>query len=116
MATKIPDAVATKASLIAGAITPSDADELPPKLLKVSSMDTTVPKSPMNGEVEDMIESQDKPTVASFSDKAKQTFKSFGFKVSPELHFFKIESFRTFFAPISIEFKEAFSRPAHEAR
>lgn len=72
----MPAAVATRASLIAGAIIPKDALELCPKPLKVSRIDTTVPKRPINGDVEAIIESQAKPLVAFFSATFLQTAKS----------------------------------------
>lgn len=106
----MPLAVATRASPIAGAITPKDALEALPNPLNVSRIETTVPNSPINGDVDAMIDNHDNPIVASFSANPEHTFKSFGFIVEPEEHCLKIESLRTFFAPINIEFRDAFSR------
>ncbi len=63
MATAIPAAVAISASDIAGATTLKEALDCPPNLVKVSSIPMTVPKSPINGEVEAIIESQVSPFV-----------------------------------------------------
>ena len=63
MATAIPAAVAMSASEIAGATTESDAEDCAPNFENVSSMPITVPKRPIKGEVEAMIESQVSPLV-----------------------------------------------------
>jgi len=51
------------ASEIAGATTESDALDCAPSLEKVSSIPITVPKRPIKGEVEAIIESQVSPLV-----------------------------------------------------
>ena len=66
IATKIPHPVATSASLIAGAIV-SMPEFPPPSFEKVSRILTTVPNSPMNGEVEAIIDSHVSPLVESRS-------------------------------------------------
>ncbi len=63
MATAIPAAVAISASEMAGATTESEADDCEPSFEKVSKIPMTVPKRPMKGEVEAMMESQVKPLV-----------------------------------------------------
>lgn len=63
MATPIPAAVAINASEIAGATTDKEAEDCDPSLEKVSSIPITVPKRPIKGEVEAMIESQVSPFV-----------------------------------------------------
>ena len=63
MATAIPAAVAISASEIAGATTEREADDCEPSFEKVSKIPITVPKRPMKGEVEAMIESHVKPLV-----------------------------------------------------
>lgn len=63
MATAIPAAVAISASDIAGATTDKEALDCVPNLEKVSSIPMTVPKRPINGEVDAMIESQVSPLV-----------------------------------------------------
>ena len=63
MATAIPAAVAIKASDIAGATTPKEADDCAPSFEKVSRMPITVPNKPIKGEVDAMIESQVSPFV-----------------------------------------------------
>jgi len=98
IATKIPAPVATKASLIAGAMTPIDAFE--PSFENVSRIEITVPKSPINGEVEAIIESHVSPLVASLSAREMQTF-SFSFVILPLAHFLSTEFTLTGFAPIS---------------
>ena len=100
MATKIPQPVATSASEIAGAITPRDEPAPFPSCENVSKIDTTVPKRPINGEVEAITLSQVSPLVAFFSAMLMQTF-SFSFEILPLAHFFKDESFGIFLAPIS---------------
>lgn len=52
-----------RASEIAGATTLKDALDCVPNLENVSSIPMTVPKRPMKGEVDAMIESQVKPLV-----------------------------------------------------
>ena len=59
----MPAAVAISASEIAGATTESDALDCDPSFEKVSSMPITVPKRPINGDVEAIIESQVSPLV-----------------------------------------------------
>ena len=59
----MPAAVAISASEIAGATTLKEALDCAPSCVNVSSIPTTVPKRPMNGEVEAMIESQVNPLV-----------------------------------------------------
>ncbi|MEY3089903.1 MAG: hypothetical protein RL113_219 [Pseudomonadota bacterium] len=59
----MPAAVAISASEIAGATTFNDALDSPPSLLKVSKIPITVPKSPIKGEVDAIIESQVNPRV-----------------------------------------------------
>ena len=85
IATNIPAPVATKASLIAGAITDKLAFEVP-IFVKVSSIPTTVPKSPIKGDVEAIIDNQVSPDVEFFSAIALQT-ESFSFVVSPVEYF-----------------------------
>jgi len=51
------------ASEIAGATTDKEADDWAPSFENVSRIPMTVPKRPMNGEVEAMIESQVRPLV-----------------------------------------------------
>ena len=68
MATKMPAAVATRASPIAGAITPIEAILTEPSIEKVSRMETTVPNSPINGDVEAVMERKVRPDVASLVD------------------------------------------------
>ncbi len=51
------------ASEIAGATTESEALDCPPSLVNVSSIPITVPKRPIKGDVEAMIESHVKPLV-----------------------------------------------------
>jgi len=51
------------ASEIAGATTESDALDCDPSFEKVSSIPITVPKRPIKGEVDAMIESQVSPLV-----------------------------------------------------
>ena len=63
MATPIPAAVAIRASDIAGATTLNEALDCAPNCVNVSSIPTTVPKRPMKGEVEAMIESHVSPLV-----------------------------------------------------
>ena len=63
MATAIPAAVAISASEMAGATTEREAEDCAPNFVKVSSIPITVPKRPINGEVEAMIESQVSPLV-----------------------------------------------------
>jgi len=63
MATAIPAAVAISASEMAGATTESAAEDCEPSLEKVSSIPMTVPKRPINGEVEAIIDNQVSPLV-----------------------------------------------------
>ena len=80
MATAIPAAVAMSASEIAGATTESDALDCAPNLENVSSIPITVPKSPINGEVDAIIESQVSPFVETLmaSDDAASRMALFG--------------------------------------
>ncbi len=55
--------MAIRASEMAGAISERDAEDSPPRVEKVSKIPITVPKSPINGEVEAMMESQVSPLV-----------------------------------------------------
>lgn len=59
----MPAAVATRASLIAGAMTPKE-ELFEPSLEKVSKIPITVPNRPINGEVDAIIESMVSPLVA----------------------------------------------------
>ncbi len=63
MATAIPAAVAMSASEMAGATTLNEALDCVPNFEKVSSIPITVPKSPINGEVDAMMESHVSPFV-----------------------------------------------------
>jgi len=63
MATAIPAAVAISASEMAGATTEREAEDCEPSLENVSSIPITVPKRPIKGEVEAIIESQVRPLV-----------------------------------------------------
>jgi len=63
MATAIPAAVAMSASEIAGATTEREALLWEPSFENVSKIPITVPKSPINGDVDAMIESQVSPLV-----------------------------------------------------
>jgi len=80
IATHIPAAVATSASDIAGATTLSDALACDDSLEKVSSIPMTVPKRPINGEVEAIIDSQVNPLVATLiaSELAALSMALFG--------------------------------------
>ena len=64
MATKIPDAVATNASDTPEAII-LIVPLAPPICLKVSKIETTVPKSPIKGVVEETTDRNISPFVAS---------------------------------------------------
>lgn len=61
----MPAAVATRASEMAGATTLRLALDCVPSLEKVSSIPITVPKSPIKGDVEAMIDSHVNPLVAT---------------------------------------------------
>jgi len=65
---------------MAGATTESEADDCDPSFEKVSNIPITVPKRPMNGEVEAMIESQVSPFVETLmaSDEAASSMALFG--------------------------------------
>lgn len=80
VATAIPAAVAINASDIAGATTLNEALDCAPNFVNVSRIPTTVPKRPMNGEVEAMIESQVRPFVETriASDAAACNMALFG--------------------------------------
>ena len=65
MAAASPAAVATSASEIPGATTASDAEPRWPISWNETMMPHTVPKSPINGEVDETIERKDKNLVAS---------------------------------------------------
>ena len=68
----MPAAVATSASEIAGAITERDEFAPLPSPAKVSRIETTVPKSPIKGEVEAITESHAKPLVALLCASERQ--------------------------------------------
>lgn len=76
----MPAAVAISASEIAGATTESEALDCDPSFVNVSSIPITVPKSPIKGEVEAMIESQVSPLVEILiaSDDAASKMALFG--------------------------------------
>ena len=80
MATPIPAAVAISASDIAGATTLNEALDCAPNFVNVSSIPITVPKRPMNGEVDAIIESQVSPLVETriASDDAACNIALFG--------------------------------------
>ena len=78
--------VATNASLIAGAITA--IDEFEPSFEKVSNIEITVPKRPINGEVEAIMASQARPLVASRSAREIQML-IFSLHNEPVPHFLK---------------------------
>lgn len=80
MATAIPAAVAISASEMAGATTDKEAEDCEPSFEKVSSIPITVPKRPMKGEVEAMIESQVSPFVETriASEEAASSMALFG--------------------------------------
>ena len=80
MATAIPAAVAISASEMAGATTESDALDCEPNFEKVSSIPITVPKRPIKGDVEAIIESHVKPFVETLiaSDDAASSIALFG--------------------------------------
>jgi len=63
MATTIPPAVAMSASEIAGANTDKEAEDSEPNLEKVSKIPITVPKRPIKGEVEAIIDNHVSPLV-----------------------------------------------------
>lgn len=115
IATKIPPAVATKASLIAGAMMLRLAFVLCPSLPNVCKIDTTVPKSPINGEVEAMIESHESPVVTLFSATFLHTFKKEAAYFC-DAHFDKIELLLGVFAPSSIFSRESCSLSFHAER
>ena len=68
------------ASEIAGATTLNEAEDCPPSSANVSKMPITVPKSPINGEVDAMIESQVNPLVETriASEEAASKIALFG--------------------------------------
>ncbi len=68
------------ASEIAGATTLNDAEDCAPSFENVSRIPITVPKRPMNGEVEAMIESQVRPLVDTLiaSEDAASKIALFG--------------------------------------
>ncbi len=76
----MPAAVAISASEIAGATTESEAVDCPLSFEKVSSIPITVPKSPINGEVDAMMESQVSPLVETriASEDAASSIALFG--------------------------------------
>ena len=80
MATPIPAAVAIKASDIAGATTDKEALDCDPNFEKVSNIPMTVPKRPIKGEVDAMIESHVKPLVETLiaSDDAASNIALLG--------------------------------------
>lgn len=91
MATKIPPAVATKASEIAGAIIENPTFDSFENLANDSKIPTTVPNNPTNGEVDETIESQDRPSVASFIIDISQACKS-GFEREVFAHLLRPDS------------------------
>ena len=84
IATKIPAAVATKASLIAGAITEKLTLLTVENFANDSKIPITVPNNPINGAVEEIIDNQEMPLLASLINDISQTFKnSFDIGVFP---------------------------------
>jgi|GEM_PF-2716550 hypothetical protein len=73
MATNIPAAVATKASLITGAIAEKLTLEIFLKLANDSKIPTTVPNNPIKGAVEAIIDCQDNPELASLIIEISKT-------------------------------------------
>ena len=65
MATKIPHAVATNASLIAGAIIEKATFDWFANFANDSNIPITVPKRPIKGDVEEIIANQEIPELAS---------------------------------------------------
>ena len=65
---------------MAGATTDKEALDCAPNLVKVSNIPITVPKRPMNGEVDAMIESQVRPFVEAriASEDAASSMALFG--------------------------------------
>lgn len=80
MATAIPAAVAIRASEIAGATTDNEALDCEPNFENVSSIPITVPKSPIKGAVEAIMESQVSPLVETriASEDAASNIALFG--------------------------------------
>ena len=76
IATNIPAAVATSASLITGAIVEKPTLLTVENLAKDSKIPTTVPNKPIKGEVEDIIERAEIPELASLTKEILQTFKT----------------------------------------
>ena len=88
IATNIPPAVATNASEIAGAITENPTFDSLENFANDSKIPTTVPNKPIKGEVEETIDSQDKPSLASFIIDISQACKS-GFERDVLAHLLK---------------------------
>jgi len=109
IATKIPDAVATKASATPAEMT----DILPvvcPICAKVSKIETTVPNNPINGDVEANMESIERPFVASFVAASIASAKtSFETILLLLIKLFKKEFSLTVVAPSRSDSKEALS-------
>jgi len=84
IATKIPAAVATKASLIAGAITEKLTLLTVENFANDSKIPITVPNKPINGAVDEIIDNHEMPVLASLINDISQTFKnSFDIGVFP---------------------------------
>ncbi len=76
MATKIPAAVATNASLITGAITEKLTLLAVENFANDSKIPTTVPNKPINGAVDETIDNHEIPVLASLTKEISHTFKS----------------------------------------
>lgn len=72
IATKIPAAVATKASEIAGAIVAKLTFDWFANLAKDSKIPITVPNRPTNGEVVETIDNHERPELASLINEISQ--------------------------------------------
>ena len=75
IATKIPAAVAIKASLITGAIVAKLTLLAVENFANDSSIPTTVPNNPIKGAVEEIIDNHDSPVLASLTKEISLTFK-----------------------------------------
>lgn len=76
IATKIPAAVATNASLITGAITEKLTLLAVENFANDSNIPTTVPNKPIKGAVDDTIDNHEIPVLASLTKEISHTFKN----------------------------------------
>ena len=91
IATKIPAAVATSASEIAGAITEKPTLECDENLANDSKIPTTVPNRPINGEVDETIDNQEIPLLASLIIEISHAC-NIGFDLILLLHLLRLDS------------------------